>query len=85
MAPVVAWLVSEACDVSGQVLVAGGGRLRAAFAVEGAPVAAEEGRVGAAVHAALSAEPREAYADSHQAFAAFMDGRRALVPDGSLV
>lgn len=85
VAPVVAWLVSEACDVSGQVLVAGGGRLRAAFAVEGAPVAAEEGRVGAAVHAALSAEPREAYADSHQAFAAFMDGRRALVPDGSLV
>jgi NAD(P)-dependent dehydrogenase (short-subunit alcohol dehydrogenase family) len=80
VAPLVSWLVSEACDVSGQTLVSGGGRLRAAFAVEGAPVAIGEGRVGAAVHAALAAEPRETYADAHQAFAAFMDGRPALVP-----
>lgn len=81
VAPLVAWLVSEDCDVTGQTLVSGGGRLRAAVAVEGAPVAFAEGRIGAAVHAALEAQPREAYPDAHQAFAAFMDGRSALVAD----
>lgn len=81
VAPLVAWLVSEQCDVTGQTLVSGGGRLRAAVAVEGAPVAFAEGRVGAAVHAAIEAQPREAYSDAHQAFAAFMDGRSALVAD----
>ncbi|MBW8811946.1 MAG: SDR family NAD(P)-dependent oxidoreductase [Caulobacterales bacterium] len=84
VAPLVAWLAGEACDVSGQTFVVGGGRLRAAFAVEGPPVALE-GPVGAAAHLALTAEPREAYADSHQAFAAFMDRRRALVADDELV
>ena len=78
VAPLVAWLVSEACDVSGQTLVSGGGRVRAAFAVEGPPVALD-GAVGAAVHSAMSAEPRETYGDAHLAFAAFMDGRPALV------
>lgn len=85
VAPLVAWLVSPACDVSGQVLVSGGGRLRAAFAVEGAPVEIGGGRVGEAVAAALKAQPWETYADAHQAFAAFMDGRPALVPATSLV
>jgi NAD(P)-dependent dehydrogenase (short-subunit alcohol dehydrogenase family) len=85
VAPLVSWLVSDACDVSGQVLVAGGGRVRAAMAVEGPPASLEHGSIGAAVHAALRGEPREAYVDSHQAFAAFMDGRAALVPSGSLV
>lgn len=85
VAPLVSWLVSDACDVSGQVLVAGGGRVRAAMAVEGPPASLEHGSIGPAVHAALRAEPREAYVDSHQAFAAFMDGRPALVPSSSLV
>ena len=60
--------------------MSGGGRLRAAFAVEGAPVAVTEGRVGEAVHAALGAQPRETYGDAHLAFAAFMDDRPALTP-----
>jgi NAD(P)-dependent dehydrogenase (short-subunit alcohol dehydrogenase family) len=81
VAPLVAWLVSEHCDVSGQTLVSGGGRLRAAIAVEGPPVAFAEGRVGGAVHAAIGGQPREAYADAHEAFAAFMDERSALVAD----
>jgi NAD(P)-dependent dehydrogenase (short-subunit alcohol dehydrogenase family) len=85
VAPLVSWLVSEACDVSGQTLVSGGGRVRAAMAVEGQPVNLAPGRIGAAVKLALTAEPREAYADAHQAFAAFMDGRRALDPARSLV
>jgi NAD(P)-dependent dehydrogenase (short-subunit alcohol dehydrogenase family) len=85
VAPLVSWLVSEDCDVSGQVLVAGGGRVRAALAVEGPPASLEHGSIGAAVHAAIRGEPREAYVDSHQAFAAFMDGRPALVPSASLV
>ncbi len=77
VAPLVAWLVGEECNVSGQTLVSGGGRLRAAFAVEGAPVAIIDDRVGEAVRAALAAEPRETYGDAHLAFAAFMDGRPA--------
>lgn len=81
VAPLVAWLVSADCDVSGQVLVSGGGRVRAAFAVEGPPVALAEDRIGPAVHAAITGRPRETYADAHQAFAAFMDGRSALAAD----
>lgn len=77
VAPLVSWLVSEACDITGQTLVSGGGRLRIATAVEGQPVSLD-GPIGAAVHAALRAEPREAYPDSHAAFAAFMDGRPTL-------
>lgn len=78
VAPLVSWLVSEACDVSGQTLLSGGGRVRAAFAMEGPPVALEGG-IAAAVHTALTAGPRETYGDAHLAFAAFMDGRPALV------
>lgn len=85
VAPLVSWLVSEACDVTGQTLVSGGGRVRAAVAVEGQPVSLEPGDIGASVRRALRAEPREAYADAHQAFAAFMDGRQALAPTRSLV
>lgn len=77
VAPLVAWLVSEACDITGQTLVAGGDRLRAALAVEGPPVSLN-GPVGPAVRAALAAGPRETYPDSHAAFAAFLDGRPAL-------
>lgn len=80
VAPLVSWLVSEACDVSGQTLLSGGGRVRAAYAVEGPPVAICEGRIGEAVHSAMAGEPRETYGDAHEAFAAFMDGRPALVP-----
>ena len=85
VAPLVSWLVSEACDVTGQTLVSGGGRVRAAFAVEGPPVSLDADAIGAAVHIALTAEPRETYGDAHQAFAAFMDGRPALAPARSLV
>ncbi|WP_421737257.1 SDR family NAD(P)-dependent oxidoreductase [Caulobacter sp.] len=78
VAPLVSWLASEACDVSGQTLVSGGGRVRVATAVEGPPVVLREGHIGAAVRTAMSADPREPYEDAHQAFAAFMDGRPAL-------
>jgi NAD(P)-dependent dehydrogenase (short-subunit alcohol dehydrogenase family) len=83
VAPLVSWLVSEACDVTGQTLVSGGGRVRVATAVEGQPVAIESGKIGAAVHAAMSAGPREPYGDAHQAFAAFMDQRPALAAANS--
>ena len=78
VAPLVSWLASEACDVSGQTLVSGGGRVRIATSVEGQPVMLQDGRIGAAVRTAMSADPREPYGDAHQAFAAFMDGRPAL-------
>jgi len=80
VAPLVAWMAGPACDVSGRTLVAGGGRLRAAFSVEGAPVRLAPGRIGEAVHASLRAGPWETYADAHEAFAAFMDERAALEP-----
>ncbi|WP_304187091.1 SDR family NAD(P)-dependent oxidoreductase [Phenylobacterium aquaticum] len=85
VAPLVSWLVSAACDVTGQTLVSGGGRVRAAVSVEGPPVTLEPGRIGEAVRTAMAAEPRETYGDAHQAFAAFMDGRTALAPTVSLV
>ena len=85
VAPLVAWLVSEACDVTGQTLVSGGGRLRAAFSVEGPPVTLASDRIGAAVRTATKAQPREAYGDAHLAFAAFMDGRSALASTDELV
>lgn len=77
VAPLVSWLVSEACDVTGQTLVSGGGRLRAARSVEGPPVSLA-GDVGAAVRRAVGEGAYETYDDAHQAFAAFMDGRPAL-------
>jgi NAD(P)-dependent dehydrogenase (short-subunit alcohol dehydrogenase family) len=78
VAPLVSWLVSDACDVTGQTLVSGGGRVRIATSVEGPPVTLRDGQIGAAVRAAMNADPREPYGDAHQAFAAFMDGRPAL-------
>lgn len=77
VAPLVSWLVSQDCDISGQTLVSGGGRLRAARSVEGPPVSLD-GDVGAAVRRAVSEGPHETYEDAHKAFAAFMDGRPAL-------
>jgi NAD(P)-dependent dehydrogenase (short-subunit alcohol dehydrogenase family) len=71
VAPLVAWLAGEACDVTGQTFVAGGGAVRAAFAVEGPRVVLGDDP-GAAAHAALAGEPRRAFADSHAAFADFM-------------
>jgi NAD(P)-dependent dehydrogenase (short-subunit alcohol dehydrogenase family) len=72
VAPLVAWLASAACDVTGQTLLCGGGRVRAAFAVEAplTPLAPEA--MAASVHRAIAARPFETYPDAHQAFAAFM-------------
>lgn len=84
VSPLVAWLASPACDVSGQTFVAGGGRVRAAASVEGPPVALGDDPA-AAVRLALEAQPRETYADAHAAFAAFMDGRQPLVASEELV
>jgi len=85
VAPLVSWLVSPACDVSGQVIVCGGGKIRAAYSAEGPPVRLEKDRVGQAVHTAMAAEPREIYGNALKAFAAFMDKRPALAPDAKLV
>ena len=62
VAPLIDWLAGPDCDVSGQVLVAGGGMIKAAFAVEG-PRVDLGGDPGAAVHAALEAHPRRTFDD----------------------
>jgi NAD(P)-dependent dehydrogenase (short-subunit alcohol dehydrogenase family) len=72
VAPLVAWLASADCDVSGQTLLCGGGRLRAAFAVEAPLTPLASDAIAASVHAAIAARPFETYPDAHQAFAAFM-------------
>ncbi len=77
VAPLVSWLASADCDVTGQTLVSGGGRVRAARSVEGPPVLLD-GDVGAAVRRAMGEGPHETFGDAHAAFAAFMDGRPAL-------
>lgn len=71
VAPLVAWLAGPDCDVTGQVFVAGGGGVKAAFTVEG-PRVEIEADPGAAAHAAMEARPWRPFADSHVAFADFM-------------
>ena len=71
VAPLAAWLMSEACDISGEVLVAGAGRLRRARALEG-PVVAFGSNVGAAVHAAVEALPNVAFTHANAAWDSYM-------------
>ena len=72
VAPLAAWLVSPDCDVTGQTLICGGGRLRAAYAVEAPITPLDPAAVADSVHTAIAARPFETYPDAHQAFAAFM-------------
>jgi NAD(P)-dependent dehydrogenase (short-subunit alcohol dehydrogenase family) len=71
VAPLIEWLAGPDCDVTGQVFVAGGGGVKAAYAVEG-PRVELGGDPGAAVHAAIEGRPWSAFADSHVAFEDFM-------------
>lgn len=74
IAPMVAWLASEACTANGEVLVAGGGRYRLGFGVETDSIAGED---MAAVHGALQGRPGRPHGDSGHAFATLVDELRA--------
>ena len=73
VAPLAAWLVSDACDVTGRIVIAGAGGLRTARMVEG-PLVALGQDVEAAVQKADIAGPGESFADANAAFEAFLAG-----------
>ena len=69
VAPLAGWLAGEACNVSGEVLVAAGHRLRRAFPVETASIAVGD-NVPATIEA-LRAMAGNAYASANAAFATY--------------
>ena len=78
VAPLVGWLASEACDVSGEVLVSGAGLLRRARIGESDAVLLEPGRLSDAVHA-LAQQPHHSYASAVESFAQFQREHATLV------
>ena len=68
VAPLVGWLCSEACDVSGEVLVSGAGAVRRASTGETAALALDADDPGATVHA-LAGLPVRSYASANASFA----------------
>lgn len=76
--PLLGWLASEACDVSGEVLVSGGGLVRRASVGESDALALQAGRTGAVVHA-LAQQRQHAYANAVESFASFQQEHAALV------
>lgn len=66
VAPLVAWLASESCSVSGQIIVAGGGRFRVTDTVETDSRTPDDGFD--ALLADLAAAPRRPHPNSNHAF-----------------
>lgn len=71
VAPIVSWLVSEVCDVTGRTYVAGAGRLRSGQIVEGPLVRLGEDVPGAVQQAGI-AGPSESFDHANAAFQAFL-------------
>lgn len=71
VAPLVAWLSSQACTVNGQIIVAGGGRFRLARPVETLSRAGEEATF-ADLMADLADTPGRPFHSSNQAFDALL-------------
>ncbi len=74
VAPMVAWLSSDACTANGQVFVAGGGRFRRGFSVETDSVAGSDMEQ---VAQALADLPGRPHPNSNQAFATLVEELRA--------
>ena len=73
IAPLVAWLSSDACTANGEVLVAGGGRFRRAFAVETDSLAGDD---FIALLEQLRAAPGRPHPSSNHAFATLVEELR---------
>jgi NAD(P)-dependent dehydrogenase (short-subunit alcohol dehydrogenase family) len=71
VAPVIGWLVSEACDVTGQIYIVGAGRFRRAWMAEG-PLVSLQDDVSGALRKPGIAEPSEAFDHANAAFQAFI-------------
>lgn len=79
VAPLVGWLCSEACDVSGEVLVSGAGMVRRAQTGETAARSLDEADPGATVHA-LAGQPVRSYPSANDSFAELLREIGAAVP-----
>lgn len=83
IAPLVAWLGSDACTANGEVIVAGGGRFRRAYAVETDSLAGED---FVSLLERLRIEPGRAHPSSNHAFATLVNELRnggQIAPDGA--
>jgi len=79
VAPLVGWLASEACDVSGEVLVCGAGIVRRATTAESAAMLLDAQHPGNTVHAlAQSKDAPRAYPTANDSFARFLEELTAL-------
>ncbi|MBL8644492.1 MAG: SDR family NAD(P)-dependent oxidoreductase [Rhodospirillaceae bacterium] len=76
VAPVVSWLASPACDVSGHTFVAGAGRLRRGHTVEG-PLVALGSDIPGAVRQAMQATEHQQFAHANAAFQGFLTQKPA--------
>ena len=74
VAPMVAWLCSEACNVNGEVIVAAGGRYRRAYSVETHSAAGDD---MASVMGSLANQPGKPQVDANQAFIDLVDEMRS--------
>lgn len=81
VAPLVAWLASEACDVSGEVLVSGAGLVRRASIGESDALALQPGRIGDIVHA-LPQLGQHSYTSARESFARLREELAALDTPG---
>lgn len=79
VAPLVGWLCSEACDVSGEVLVGGAGVVRRAATGETAALALDAADPAATVHA-LAGLPVRSYPSANDSFAELLREIDAAVP-----
>ena len=82
VAPLVGWLCSEACDLSGEVLVCGGGALRRATPMETAavPLDPDDPRASVAALADRTARTWDSAADSFDALVAQIRAFEASPP-----
>ncbi|AMN47694.1 hypothetical protein ACG33_11400 [Steroidobacter denitrificans] len=71
VAPMVAWLASEACTLNGAIISAGAGRYRRAYCVETTSIAATPAELPEAVRRLASA-PATAFSTSNAAFDALL-------------
>ena len=71
VAPLVGWLASPACDVSGEVLVSGGGMVRRSGTGETDGVLLQAGAIGPALHG-LRERPLHQHAGANASFVSFV-------------
>jgi len=80
VAPLVGWLCSPQCDVTGEVLVSGAGLVRRAGTGESDALTLRDGPVGDVVHA-LQGQALQAYPSANDSFARFLQELATCYPE----